>query len=103
MSLPETETLEHQLAPALRRLRLAQGLTLKEVAQRMGKKPASGTQISRWERGESSPSSPQLWLYLLAVAASFSDLDRELHGQEPSNPRLREIAELFDRMGRESK
>ncbi len=99
MSLPEIETLQPKLAAALRRLRRAHGMTLRQVAQRMGKSPSAETQISRWERGESSPAALQLWYYLLAVGATFSDLDCELH-PEIDNPQLREIAEELDQLGR---
>ncbi len=76
MSLPDKETLRRRLAEALTQLRKDRGLTESELAQRMGKKPHAGTQISRWERCEATPGADQLWLYLIALDASFADPDR---------------------------
>ncbi len=92
MSIPDKRTLQLRLGAALKQLRLERQLLESDVAERMGKKKASGTQISRWERGEAAPLATQLWGYLMAIGASFDDLDRLLNPKPSSNRRLREIA-----------
>ncbi len=91
MSLPDKNALQLRLGAALKSLRQESGLREGEVAERMGKKKSAGTQISRWERGERAPISIQLWLYLMAVDASFADLERVLNPKPSGNRRLREI------------
>ncbi len=91
MPLPDKETLQLRLGEALGRLRESSGLTHEELAQAMGEDPSFGAEISRWERGESSPSGEEIWRCLDAQERTFSDLDLELH-PEARNPRLREIS-----------
>ncbi len=101
MSLPDKETLQRRQGEALRRLREDRGLTHAQVAERMGKKPSAGTQISRWERGRESPSGYQLWGFLIAIESNFADLERELNPKPPTNRRLREIALELQALARE--
>ncbi len=103
MSLPDKETLRRRLAEALKQLRTERGLTERELAQRMGKKPHAGTQISRWERGEATPGADQLWRILLALDASFADLERQLNPKPTSSRRLKEIARELQALARVSK
>ena len=97
----DMDALRLQIAQALRTLRRNRGLTEKEVAVRMGKKASAETQIARWERGETSATSHQLWAYLIAVDSSFADLDRVLNPNPPSNLRLREIARELESLARD--
>ncbi len=91
MSVPDKKALQLRLGAALKSLRQERGLLESEVAELMGKKQSAGTQISRWERGERAPISTQLWQYLIAVDASFADLERVLNPKPADNRRLREI------------
>lgn len=88
----DKQTLQRKLGKALKRLRERRGLTKGEVAVRMGKKRSAGTQLSRWEGGKAAPIYDQLWRFLIAVDANFTDLDRELNPRPIRNERLREIA-----------
>lgn len=103
--MPKTdkETLLPQLGKALRTLRGNRGMTEKEVAIRMGKKASAETQIARWERGDASPLSHQLWAYLLAIDSSFADLDRVLNPKPATNLRLREIARELESLAKHGK
>ncbi len=91
----ETENLRRQIGEALARLRTRRGLTEIEVAQRMTK---DSSDISRWERGETTLPADELWRYLRALEASFSDLDLEME-PPPANINLRKIAAQLDGMG----
>ncbi len=82
-----------RLGKALRNIRQSLGLSVYEVARRMGKKASAGTQIARWERGQVALSADRLWAYLNALDASFADLDHELNPAPVTNPRLEEIAD----------
>lgn len=101
MSVPENETLQLRLGEALKKIRERRALTKTEVARRMGKKPASASTISKWERGESSPNAIALWNFLIAVDASFRELDQILHPERSKSRRLVEIADDLDAMGRD--
>ena len=100
MSKTDKETLRRQLGQALRSLRGDRGLTEKEVALRMGKKASAETQIARWERGDASPLSHQLWAYLIAIDSSFGDLDRVVNPKPTTSRRLREIARELETLAR---
>ncbi len=94
------KTLQLRLASALKSLREDSGLSVYDIAERMGKKRSSAPIIYRWERGETVPVATQLWAFLLAVEASFADLERKLNPKPASNRRLREIARELDAMAR---
>ena len=100
MPLPDKKTLQPRLGAALKRLRKDRRLTENQLAERMGKKPSAGTQLSRWERGEVTPGADQLWLYLLALDFSFADLDRELEPRRKTRRSLQEIARELDSLAR---
>lgn len=100
MPLPEKETLGLRLGEALGRIRERSGLTHEEVAQAMGEGSSFAAEISRWERGEASPSGDQLWRCLDAQEQTFSDLDLELN-PEARNPRLRELSARLNALGRD--
>ena len=100
MPAPDMTTLQHRLADALKSLREDRGLTVVEVAERMGKKRSAAPMIYRWKRGETVPVATQLWAFLLAIEASFADLERKLNPQPAGNRRLREIARELDAMAR---
>ncbi len=99
----DKDTLRHKLGQALRTLRGNRGMTEKEVAVRMGKKASAETQIARWERGDASPLSHQLWGYLIAIDSSFGDLDRVLNPKPATNLRLREIARELESLAKHSR
>ncbi len=82
-----------RLGKALRNIRKSAGLSVYDVARRMGKKASAGTQVARWERGQVALSADRLWAYLDALDASFADLDQELNPPAATNPRLEEIAD----------
>ncbi len=92
---PETDNLTPQirLGKALRNIRESLGMSVYEVARRMGKKPSAGTQVARWERGQVALSADRLWAYLNALDASFADLDHELNPAPVTSSRLEEIAD----------
>ncbi len=90
------------IGSALTRLRDRKRLTSEDVATAMGKQPSSRTMVQRWERGEASPSITNVDLYLRAVDATFSDLERELSGASSDDQGelveiLRRAAELAAR------
>jgi len=100
MPVPDMKTLQLRLADALKSLREDRALSVYEIAERMGKKRSAAPMIYRWERGETAPVATQLWAFLLAVEASFADLERKLNPQPASNRRLREIARELDALAR---
>ncbi len=100
MSKPDAETLKLRLAAALKSLREDRGLSVRHVAERMGKKRTAGIQITRWELGQASPGAYQLWAFLIAIDASFADLERKLNPKPPTNRRLREIAREIEALSR---
>ena len=87
----DKQNLRLRVGRALRNLRAARGLTEVELALRMGKRPSSARQISRWELGQNAPGADQLLALLLALDMSFADLDRELNPAPATNPRLKTI------------
>jgi len=103
MPLPDKETLLLRLGEALKRLRKSRGLTVQQLANRMGKRTSAATQISRYERGEVTPGADQLWLYLLALDLTFADLDRELEPSPQTSRRLQEIARELNSLARSEK
>ena len=96
MSMTEKESREVRMGRALRRLRERRGLTMAEVARRLGMKASSSSQISRWEQGKCSPRSTALWRYTEAVDASLHDFVNELIPAPPGSERLQEIARELD-------
>ncbi len=94
--MTDRKTLRLRLGEALRNLRMARGLTTAAVAVRMGYKPSSYGQISRWELGQVSLGADQLFAYLLAIDMSFADLDRELNPRPAASPRLQEIVSRLE-------
>ena len=101
MPVPDPKTLQLRLGEALCHLRERRGLTLNDVAHRMGEDSSFRGEIDRWERGEASPLAHQLCAYLYAIDASFIDLGYEFD-PGPTSPRLLEIARELDSLGRES-
>ena len=97
----DMDSLRLRIAQALRTLRRNRGLTEKEIAVRMGKKASAETQIARWERGETAPTSHQLGAYLIAADSSFADLERALNPSPPTKLRLREIARELESIARD--
>lgn len=63
---------------------------------RMGKRPSSARQISRWELGRIAPGADQLLALLAALDMSLVDLDRELYPERASSRRLEEIASQLE-------
>ena len=102
MSIPDKKTLQLKLGAALKRLREDRRLSHADLAERMGKKRSAGTQISRWERGEAAPVAHQLWGFLIAIDASFADLDREVNPKPATSRRLEEIAAELQAMATKS-
>ena len=102
MATPDKQALRKQLGDALKRLRERRGLTFEEVAARMGKSPTAGPQIFRWENGEATPLSDNLWLFLLAVDATFADLHRELNPAPEKSERLSEIVKELQALAESS-
>ncbi len=93
--MSERKTLpDPRIGSALRKMREQRWLTLRQVAERLGRKSSFITHIARWERGIASPSADNLWKYLRAIGASFADLERELRpsGKPASSPALARIA-----------
>ncbi len=89
-----------KLGQALRSLREAHGLTIYDIAERMGKKRSSGSQVGRWERGEVAIAGDQLWAFLEALDFNFFDLAHELHPAPVTDSRLEEIARQLEQLGR---
>lgn len=100
MPAPDMKTLQLRLADALKSLREDRALSVYEIAERMGKKRSSAPMIYRWERGESVPVATQLWAFLVAIGASFADLEHKLNPKPASDQRLREIARELDAMAK---
>ncbi len=94
--MPRPRPAREQIGKALRSLRRARGLTESEVAVRMGKRPSSARQISRWELGQNAPGADQLLALLVALDMSLVDLDRELRPSQASSSRLEEIASRLE-------
>ncbi len=94
--MTDKHSLRLRLGKAIRNLRMARGLTEEELAQRMGKQPSSGRQISRWELGRNAPGADQLFALLLALDMSFSDLHLELNPAPATNPRLERITSRLE-------
>ena len=67
----------------------------------MGKSPSSATLVARWERGVTVPSFTNVWKYLYAIEANFSDLDRELRPLPKDGSRLADIARQLKIFSRE--
>ena len=98
--MPERQrTPDPRLGQAMRRMRELRRLTLRQVADRMGRKPSFITHIARWERGTTSPSADNLWRYLRAIGASFAALERELRPPTADVPRRLIGPGLDDRRG----
>ena len=97
MSQSENEQRQQRLGRALALLRERDGRTREALAKAMGSSLAS--EIGRWEAGESAPSAIDLWRLLEALDLSFADFELELD-PEARNPRLREIADQLDALGR---
>jgi len=92
-TMTDHHTSRLRLGKALRSIRESLGLSVYEVARRMGKKTSAGTQIARWERGQVALSADRLMAYLSALGVSFTDLDHELNPPPVTNSRLQEIAD----------
>ncbi len=99
MSLPDQETRQLRLANVVKTFRERAGLTEAELAQRMGEDSSFSTKISETEAGQAPISADHLWRFLDASGASFAELDMELD-PEAADPRILEIADHLDRMGR---
>ncbi len=89
--MTDEPTRQQRLGQALRNLREPLGLTIYDVARRMGRKRSYGSHVGRWERAAVMPRADQLWAYLRAVGATFADLGRELDPEPETNPRLEAI------------
>ncbi len=102
--IPEDLPDAQRIGLALKRLREERGLLQREVVELMGKPSSSIPLIGRWERGSTAPSVTNVWQYLRAIDADFSDLERAL--RPPPDParrsRLQEIADQLNRLGREA-
>ncbi len=97
--MTDTQTFRQRLGQALRNLRIARGLNEAELAQRMGKRPSSGRQISRWELGRVAPRADQLYGLLVALDMTFADLHRELNPAPETSSRLKEISSRLRALG----
>ena len=97
MSEPVPEN-QRRLAEAMKSLRQDRGLSVQDVAERMGKQRSAGTQVSRWERAVTAPAAHQLMTFLVAIGSSFTELDRTLNPQPATNRRLEEIAQELKAM-----
>ncbi len=92
--------LDHKIGAAMRGLRRRRSISDAEVAGRMGYGSNGRQQIDRWERGERAISASRLLLYLQAIGATFSELDGELGLGGAPSPRLAEIAQRLQDLGR---
>ncbi len=91
--MSDKHILRLQLGQALRRIRIARGLTEVEVALLMGKRGSSANQVSRWELGQVALGADQLYALLIALDMSFADLHHELTSADAgASPRLQSIA-----------
>ncbi len=97
--MTDTQDFRERLGQALRNLRIARGLNEAELAQRMGKRPSSGRQISRWELGRVAPGADQLFALLVALDMTFADLDRELNPAPETSSRLQAISSRLRALG----
>ncbi len=98
MSEPQLSPL--RLGQALRGLRTARGLTIQELALRMGKRRSSWRTISLWELGHVWPRSDQLVAFLEALDMTFLDLHNELNPVPTTSPRLQEMDRMLERIRR---
>ena len=99
MSQSENEQRQQRLGRALALLRERDGRTREALARALGSGSPAASEIRRWEAGESAPSAVELWRLLQALDLSFADFELELD-PEARNPRLREIADQLDALGR---
>ncbi len=94
--MAEDQTRQVELGRALRNLRKSLGLSVYQVARRMGYEESSASNIARWEQGKIAFSSGRLWAYLDALGLTFAHLDHELNPAPGLDLRLLEIAERID-------
>ncbi len=90
--------LDSQIGAAMRSLRRRRSISDAEVAERMGYGRNGRQQIHRWERGERSIGAGRLLLYLRAIGASLSELDRALGPQRPPSGRVEEILQRLENL-----
>ena len=94
--------LPDRIGAAMRSLRQEEGLTQRQVAERMGLSRLTQPLIGRYERGQRVPRVDQLLRYLEAIDSSPAAFIRRLNRSTPFSHRIRRLLQELAKLKRRS-